>query len=92
MRSATGSWAVDVVGVVCGQSWARPLIAVGLRLVRRMARTTYREVLDGIADNADPVLTALTAKSPPAAARAAVESLYAARDQHLAEPPGNELV
>jgi hypothetical protein len=89
--TAIGPWAVDVVGVVRGQSWARPLIAVGLRLIRRKARTSYRKVLDGIAGDADPVLTALTAKSPPAAAKAAVESLYAPRDQRPAEPPGYEL-
>ena len=88
---AIGPWAVDVVGVVRGQSWARPLIAVGLRLIRRRVRTGYRQVLDGIVGNADPVLTALIAESPPAAAKAAVESLYAPRDQHPAEPPGNEL-
>ena len=81
---ATGPWAVDVVGVVRGQSWARPLFAVGLRLMRRRVLTSYRKVLDGIAGNAEPVLTALTAKSPPAAAKAAVESLYAPRDQHPA--------
>lgn len=88
---AIGPWAVDVVAVVRGQSWARPLIALGLRLNRRRVRTSYRKALDGIAGKADPVLTALTAKSPPAAAKAAVESLYAPRDQHPAEPPGKEL-
>lgn len=88
---AIGSWAVDVVGVVRGQSWARPLIAVGLRLIRRTARSNYRKALDGFAHDAGPVLTALTAKSPAAAAEAAVESLYAPRDQHPVEPPGKEL-
>ena len=88
---AIGPWAVGVVCVVSGQSWARPLIAVGLRLIRRRVRTGYRQVLDGIVGDADPVLTALTAESPPAAAKAAVESLYSPRDQHPAEPPGNEL-
>lgn len=88
---AIGSWAVDVVSVVRGKSWARPLISVGLGLIRRIARTNYRKALDGFADDADPVLTALTAKSPPAAAKAAFESLYAPRDQHPVEPPGKEL-
>jgi hypothetical protein len=83
-----GSWAVEVVGVVHGRSWARPLIAVGLGLTHPLVRISYRKMLNEIAGDANPVIAALAKGNPATAAKKAVESLYSPKDRDPAGRPG----
>lgn len=75
--AATGRWAVNVVGVVRGRSWARPPLAVGLALLHPIIRVGYRKALDDMAANASRDFAALVSGSPSAAAEAALKALYA---------------
>jgi len=84
-------WAVNVVTTVRGQSWARPLAAVGLRLFHRMAQAGYGKQLDEIARTANPIITALATGSPRTAAKATVELLYTPKGRVPADWPGKEL-
>ena len=75
VSGAGPQWAVTVVTVLRGRSWARPLAAALLPLLRRMLQAQYRDMLDEMAGEASAAAT-WTERAPHEAARSAVAVLY----------------